>query len=403
TSVASPARNSSGEITTEGLLLSASHSCGGHNRSELTSPFTMSEQTYIKIADDDVGYPLSMFCVPKHYEEDLDRIILPSGLIHDRIERMARDILSDFQHEAIVGLCVLKGGYKFFTDLLDKIKVINRNSGQSVPMSVDFIRLKSYATRLSLSTDKHDAVADKHDAEADKHDAEADKHDAEADKHDAVAGKHDAVTDKHDAATNKYDAVTDKHDAATNKFDTVTDKLGAATDKHDAVTDKHDAATDKYDTVTDKYDAVTDKHDAVTDRHVAVTDKHDAVADKHDAMTDKHAANDQSTGSIEVIGGDNLESLKGKNVLVVEDIIDTGKTMQQLLSLLKAVHPKSVKVASLLVKRTSKSTGYRPDYIGFEIPDQFVVGYALDYNEYFRDLNHIGVINENGKKKYAVK
>ena len=57
---------------------------------------------------------------------------------------MARDIINDFQHEAIVGMCVLKGGYKFFTDLLDKIKVINRNSGQSLPMSVDFIRLKSY-------------------------------------------------------------------------------------------------------------------------------------------------------------------------------------------------------------------------------------------------------------------
>lgn len=61
---------------------------------------------------------------------------------------MARDIISDFQHEAIVALCVLKGGYKFFTDLLDKIKVINRNSGQSVPMSVDFIRLKSYQVRF---------------------------------------------------------------------------------------------------------------------------------------------------------------------------------------------------------------------------------------------------------------
>jgi hypoxanthine phosphoribosyltransferase len=56
-----------------------------------------------------------------------------------------------------------------------------------------------------------------------------------------------------------------------------------------------------------------------------------------------------------------------------------------------------VKVASLLVKRTSQSVGYRPDFVGFEIPDKFVVGYALDYNEYLRDLNHVCVTSETGK------
>ncbi|EPQ11815.1 Hypoxanthine-guanine phosphoribosyltransferase [Myotis brandtii] len=88
------------------------------------------------------------------------------------------------------------------------------------------------------------------------------------------------------------------------------------------------------------------------------------------------------------------------NVLIVEDIIDTGKTMQTLLSLVKQHNPKMVKVASLLVKRTPRSVGYRPDFVGFEIPDKFVVGYALDYNEYFRDLNHVCVISETGKAKY---
>ena len=93
---------------------------------------------------------------------------------------------------------------------------------------------------------------------------------------------------------------------------------------------------------------------------------------------------------------------------MVEDIVDTGKTMEKLLATLKEYEPKSVKVTSLLVKRTSRSSGYRPDCwfytlkrisrtkffsstffpldIGFEIPDKFVVGYALDFNEYFRDL-----------------
>lgn len=211
----------------------------------------------IVISDDYEGYSLDSFCVPKHYEEDLQSIMIPSGVIQDRIERLARDIFQDIGQEPLMGLCILKGGYKFFADLLDRIKLLNRYQGQvSVPISVDFIRLKSYE-------------------------------------------------------------------------------------------------------------------------------------------------NDQSVGEVQILGADNLDNLRDKNLLVVEDIIDTGKTMEKLLRELSKYNPKSVRVASLLVKRRHESTVYRPHYCGFEIPDKFVVGYALDYNEYFRDLNHICIINSNGEKKYA--
>uniref|UniRef100_A0A9J7XT51 Hypoxanthine phosphoribosyltransferase n=1 Tax=Cyprinus carpio carpio TaxID=630221 RepID=A0A9J7XT51_CYPCA len=203
----------------------------------------------VVINDEEQGYDLDLFCIPKHYAADLERVFIPHGLIMDRTERLARDIMKDMGGHHIVALCVLKGGYKFFADLLDYIKALNRNNDRSIPMTVDFIRLKSYQ-------------------------------------------------------------------------------------------------------------------------------------------------NDQSTGDIKVIGGDDLSTLTGK------DIIDTGKTMKTLLELLKQYNPKMVKVASLLVKRTPRSVGYRPDFVGFEIPDKFVVGYALDYNEYFRDLNHICVINETGMEKY---
>ena len=99
---------------------------------------------------------------------------------------------------------------------------------------------------------------------------------------------------------------------------------------------------------------------------------------------------------------DNLSDLKGKNVLVVEDIVDTGRTMQKLLNTLKKYEPKKILVACLLRKRTPLSDGYIPDYVGFEIPDKFVIGYALDYNEYFRDLPHLCLINEHGIEKYKV-
>lgn len=67
--------------------------------------------------------------------------------------------------------------------------------------------------------------------------------------------------------------------------------------------------------------------------------------------------------------------------------------MVHLLKKLETYQPKSIRVTSLLIKKTPKSNGYVPDYVGFSIPDEFVVGYALDYNEYFRDLDHICVIS----------
>ncbi|KAH0509152.1 Hypoxanthine-guanine phosphoribosyltransferase [Microtus ochrogaster] len=203
---------------------------------EMTDSVMATRSPSVVISDDEPGYDLDLFCIPNHYAKDLEKVFIPHGLIMDRTERLARDVMKEMGGHHIVALCVLKGGYKFFADLLDYIKALNRNSDRSIPMTVDFIRLKSYF-------------------------------------------------------------------------------------------------------------------------------------------------NDQSTGDIKVIGGDDLSSLTGK------DIIDTGKTMQTLLSLVKQYNPKMVKVASLLVKRTSRSVGYRPDFVGFEIPDKFVVGYALDYNEYFRDLN----------------
>lgn len=64
-----------------------------------------------------------------------------------RTERLAREIMKDMGGHHIVALCVLKGGYKFFADLLDYIKALNRNSDRSIPMTVDFIRLKSYQVK----------------------------------------------------------------------------------------------------------------------------------------------------------------------------------------------------------------------------------------------------------------
>ncbi|XP_066886541.1 phosphoribosyltransferase domain-containing protein 1 isoform X3 [Kogia breviceps] len=189
----------------------------------------------IQIMDDWPGYDLNLFTYPQHYYGDLDYVLIPHGIVVDRIERLAKDIMKDIGYCDIMVLCVLKGGYKFCADLVEHLKNISRNSDRFVSMKVDFIRLKSY-----------------------------------------------------------------------------------------------------------------------------------------------------------------------RNVLIVEDVVGTGRTVKALLGSVEKYKPNTLKVASLLVKRTSRSDGFKPDYAGFEIPNLFVVGYALDYNEYFRDLNHICVINEHGKEKYRV-
>ena len=102
-------------------------------------------------------------------------------------------------------------------------------------------------------------------------------------------------------------------------------------------------------------------------------------------------------------GVDAEKDLANKNVIIFEDIIDTGRTIHKLLNTLKKYQPKSVAVAALLRKRTPLSSGFVPNYVGFEIPDKFIVGYALDYNEYFRDLEHICEISDHGKEKYKAK
>ncbi|XP_040307125.1 phosphoribosyltransferase domain-containing protein 1 isoform X1 [Herpailurus yagouaroundi] len=211
----------------------------------------------VVITDDWPGYDLNLFTYPQHYYGDLEYVLIPHGIVVDRTERLAKDIMKDIGNCDIMVLCVLKGGYKFCADLVEHLKNISRNSDQFVSMKVDFIRLKSYK-------------------------------------------------------------------------------------------------------------------------------------------------NDQSMGEMQIIGGNDLSTLAGKNVLIVEDVVGTGRTMKALLGSIEKYKPNMIKVASLLVKRRPRSDGFRPDYVGFEIPDLFVVGYALDYNEYFRDLNHICVINEHGKEKYRV-
>lgn len=86
-------------------------------------------------------------------------------------------------------------------------------------------------------------------------------------------------------------------------------------------------------------------------------------------------------------------SIDGKNVLLVEDIVDTGLTMNFLQKTLAARNPKKIWTASLLLKPDALKIDYRPDFVGFEIGNEFVVGYGLDYQGYYRNLPYIAQVN----------
>jgi len=216
-----------------------------------------SQVKLIRIPDEFKGYDLNHFVIPSHYQNDLSTVLIPNGVIQDRIEKIALDIFREFNGEPMTIVCILKGAYQFNSDLMDKLKQLNDGAkNKSIKIDVEFLRLKSYE-------------------------------------------------------------------------------------------------------------------------------------------------NDKSVGKIQMIGGELLD-LKDKNVLIVEDIVDTGSTMLELFKQISKQYPKRVKLASLLVKRTPHVLHHIDiDYCGFEIPDKFIVGYGLDYNENFRDLKHICCISQNGINKYS--
>ena len=99
----------------------------------------------------------------------------------------------------------------------------------------------------------------------------------------------------------------------------------------------------------------------------------------------------ESSGVVKIVK-DLDEPLQGKHVLLVEDIVDTGHTLSYLLEMLKGREPASLKLCTLLDKPERRVVDVKVDYTGFEIPDKFVVGYGLDYDQRYRNLPYIGVV-----------
>lgn len=106
-----------------------------------------------------------------------------------------------------------------------------------------------------------------------------------------------------------------------------------------------------------------------------------------------YGAGTVSSGVVRIIK-DLDEPLEGKNVLIVEDIIDSGRTLSYLIEILKKRNPASIRLCTLLDKPERRVTDVKVDYVAFNIPDEFVVGYGLDYAQKYRNLPFIGVVEQ---------
>jgi len=104
-----------------------------------------------------------------------------------------------------------------------------------------------------------------------------------------------------------------------------------------------------------------------------------------------YGSDTKSSGVVRIVK-DLDEPLKGKDVIVIEDIVDSGHTLSYLLEMLKNREPASLRLCTLLDKPERRVADVHVDYTGFQIPDEFVVGYGLDYDQKYRNLPYIGVV-----------
>lgn len=120
--------------------------------------------------------------------------------------------------------------------------------------------------------------------------------------------------------------------------------------------------------------------------------KHITVPVTHDFMSvSSYGDGTVSSGRIKIVK-DLDDSIQEKDILIVEDIVDSGRTLHHLLQLLRARNPKSIRLCTLLDKPDRREVEIPVDYTGFSIPDLFVVGYGLDYAQHYRNLPYVGVV-----------
>ncbi len=115
-------------------------------------------------------------------------------------------------------------------------------------------------------------------------------------------------------------------------------------------------------------------------------------------VVSSYGAGTVSSGQVE-IKKDLSDSIEGRDLIIVEDILDSGNTLYYLLEVLRARKPASIRLCTLMDKPERRTKPITADYAGFTIPDAFIVGYGLDFNERYRNLPYVGVLKESVYEK----
>ena len=115
-------------------------------------------------------------------------------------------------------------------------------------------------------------------------------------------------------------------------------------------------------------------------------------------VVSSYGAGTVSSGQVE-IKKDLSDSIEGRDLIIVEDILDSGNTLYYLLNVLKARKPASIRLCTLMDKPDRRTKPITADYVGFTIPDAFIVGYGLDYDEKYRNLPYVGVLKPSVYEK----
>lgn len=127
--------------------------------------------------------------------------------------------------------------------------------------------------------------------------------------------------------------------------------------------------------------------------------RHITVSCSIDFMVVSSYGSGVKTSGVVKIVKDLDADLAGKDLLIVEDILDTGMTLHYLKQLLQDRNPNSIRIATLLDKPERRRAAVRADYVGYQVPDEFVVGYGLDYDEKYRNLPYVGILKPEVYKK----
>ncbi|MEI6056208.1 MAG: hypoxanthine phosphoribosyltransferase [Lentisphaerota bacterium] len=122
--------------------------------------------------------------------------------------------------------------------------------------------------------------------------------------------------------------------------------------------------------------------------------RHIPIPFKLDTIHASSYRDTESTGTVTILQEPTID-LKDQHIIIIDDILDTGRTMKKIVENFKARSIKDIKTCVLLDKPSRRIESIHADYVGFEIPNKFVVGYGLDYNEYYRNLPYIGVLGSD--------